>query len=207
MFENKPDHTGRGPSAPPAATLAHAASAAAETASPLGKAGALPPMVAFVGHSGSGKTTFVEQLIALLTDQGVRVAVIKHDLHGFEMDKPGKDTWRHKKAGAIATLISSPNKIGLVMDSGRDHTPEELLPLLHVADLVITEGYKRSNLPKIEIFRPDATGDKAPLRLQDPNLLALIADTDVKTDLPVFATADVAGVADFVRERFLSPAD
>lgn len=166
---------------------------------------ALPPIVGFVGHSGSGKTTFVEKLIALLTHQGIRVAVIKHDVHGFEMDKPGKDTWRHKKAGAVATLISSPEKIGLVMDSQRDHDPEELLPLLHFADLVITEGYKASRLPKIEVFRPEATGDESPLRLEDPNLLALIADVDVDVALPVFGTADVAGVAAFLTTRFLTP--
>jgi molybdopterin-guanine dinucleotide biosynthesis protein B len=168
--------------------------------------------VAFVGHSGSGKTTFVEKLIARLTDQGVRVAVIKHDVHGFEMDKPGKDTWRHKQAGAVATLISSPDKIGLVMDSDHDHSPQELLPLLHFADLVITEGYKRSQLPKIEVFRPEATGDEAPLRLNDPNLLALVSNHErplgeKATDLPIFSPQDVDGVAAFITARFLTPPD
>jgi molybdopterin-guanine dinucleotide biosynthesis protein B len=172
----------------------------------------LPPILAFVGHSGSGKTTFVEKLIARLTRQGVRVALIKHDVHGFEMDKPGKDTWRHKQAGAVATLISSPNKIGLVMDSEHDHSPEELLPLLHFADLVITEGYKSSPLPKIEVFRPEATGDEAPLRSNDPNLLALISDSkallaDMAIDLPIFSPRDIDGVATFIRERFLTPPD
>ncbi len=170
----------------------------------------LPPIVAFVGHSGSGKTTFVERLIALLTQEGIRVAVIKHDVHGFEMDKPGKDTWRHKKAGAVATLISSPNRVGLVMDSDRDHRPEELLPLLHFADLVITEGYKHSRLPKIEVFRPEATGDAVPLRLEDPGLLALISDSDallteLGVDRPVFSPSDVTAVANFLKARFLSP--
>lgn len=173
---------------------------------------ALPPIVAFVGHSGSGKTTFVEKLITRLTRQGVRVAVIKHDVHGFEMDQPGKDTWRHKQAGAVATLISSPDKIGLVMDSEHDHSPEELLPLLHFADLVITEGYKRSQLPKIEVFRPEATGDEAPLRLNDPNLLALVSDHErllgeKATDVPVFSPQDVDGVAAFITARFLAPPD
>jgi molybdopterin-guanine dinucleotide biosynthesis adapter protein len=201
MFENHRSRPAKGRTAAGSDNIGNPSAAAA-----------LPPIVAFVGHSGSGKTTFVEKLITRLTRQGVRVAVIKHDVHGFEMDKPGKDTWRHKQAGAVATLISSPGKIGLVMDSDRDHSPEELLPLLHFADLVITEGYKRSQLPKIEVFRPEATGDKMPLRQHDPNLLALITDSetlpaDKAIDLPIFGTQDVDAVADFIRARFLAPLD
>jgi molybdopterin-guanine dinucleotide biosynthesis protein B len=205
MLENNRDHAARAQFNAIGGDSRLKALAPAGAEAPLGKTAGLPPIVAFVGHSGSGKTTFVEKLIALLTRQGVRVAVIKHDLHGFEMDKPGKDTWRHKRAGAVATLISSPEKIGLVMDSERDHGPEELLPLLHFADLVITEGFKHSRLPKIEVFRPEATGDEAPLCLGDPDLLALISDRSVDVDVPVFATADVAGVAAFLRERLLAP--
>jgi molybdopterin-guanine dinucleotide biosynthesis adapter protein len=199
MFENRHNHPPQGQQATggnPSESQAFAAP--------------LPPIVAFVGHSGSGKTTFVEKLIACLTRKGIRVAVIKHDVHGFEMDKPGKDTWRHKQAGAVATLISSPGKIGLVMDSERDRSPEELLPLLHFADLVITEGYKRSQLPKIEVFRPEATGDETPLRLNDPNLLALITDSkhlpaQKAADLPIFSPREVDAVAAFLTGRFLAP--
>lgn len=160
----------------------------------------VPPIVSFVGHSGSGKTTFIEKLIHLLTSEGIRVALIKHDVHGFEMDKPGKDTWRHKKAGAVATLISSANQIGLVMDSEYDHQPEELLPLLPVADLVIIEGYKRSKCPKIEVFRPEATGDPQPICLTDPHLIAIISDAALSIDKPLFSLSDVVGVAGFIRE-------
>lgn len=162
-----------------------------------------PPIVSFVGHSGSGKTTFIEKLIRLLTSRGVRVALIKHDVHGFEMDKPGKDTYRHKKAGAIATLISSPKQIGLVMDSEYDHQPQELIPLLPAADLVIIEGYKRSNCPKIEVFRPEATGDPQPICLNDPHLLAVISDLPLDIDKPCFTLSDVAGVAGFIGEFLL----
>jgi molybdopterin-guanine dinucleotide biosynthesis adapter protein len=156
------------------------------------------PIVSFVGHSGSGKTTFIEKLIPLLVRANVKVAIIKHDVHGFEMDKPGKDTWRHKQAGAAATIISSADKIGLVMDTDCDHQPHELAFMLDFADVIITEGFKHSPYPKIEVFRPDATGDAGPLCLRDPQLLAVISDRTVASEVPVFGLDDFQPVADFL---------
>jgi len=157
-----------------------------------------PPIISFVGHSGSGKTTFIEKLIPLLVQAGVKTAIIKHDVHGFEMDKPGKDTWRHKKAGAAATMISSPNRIGLVMDADHDHLPHELAPMFSFADLIITEGFKRGPYPKLEVFRPEATGDQSPLCQKDPQLMAIITDTAVAVKVPVFRLDDMQAVADFL---------
>ena len=82
-----------------------------------------PPIVSIVGNSGSGKTTFLEKLIPEMIRRGFKVGTIKHDVHGFEMDKPGKDSWRHKRAGAHTTMISSPYQIGMVMDVDEDHNP------------------------------------------------------------------------------------
>ncbi len=163
-----------------------------------------PPIISFVGHSGSGKTTIIEKLIPLLAGAGLKVAIIKHDVHGFEMDKPGKDTWRHKKAGAAATIISSATQIGLVMDADHDHQPEELAPLLRFTDLIITEGYKRGSHFKIEVFRPAATGDPKPLCRNDPRLLAIISDDKIVTDRPVFGTYDIKAVADFLISHIAS---
>lgn len=159
------------------------------------------PIVSFVGHSGSGKTTFIEKLIPLLVEAGVKTAIIKHDVHGFEMDKPGKDTWRHKKAGAAATIITSARKIGLVMDSDHDHQPHELAFMLDFADVIITEGFKHGPYPKIEVFRPEATGDTAPLCIDDPQLLALISDRTVACEVPVFDLEEIQPVADFIVDR------
>lgn len=167
-------------------------------AAPTGSAGQAPPIISFVGHSGSGKTTFIEKTIPLLVKAGVKVAIIKHDVHGFEMDKPGKDTWRHKKAGAAATMISSHNRIGLVMDADHDHQPHELAVFFSFADLIITEGFKHGSYPKLEVFRPGATGDMAPLCRNDPHLLAVISDTAISCNVPVFGLEDVRGVADFL---------
>lgn len=174
---------------------------AGETASVKKPQGPYPPIVSFVGHSGSGKTTLIEKLIPLLANAGIKVAVIKHDVHGFEMDKPGKDTWRHKKAGAVATVISSATQIGLVMDADHDHSPEELVPYLSFADLIIAEGYKRWANPKIEVFRPAATGDADLICRNDPDLIAVISDTRVTAAVPCFNIADLTAVVDFLRSH------
>lgn len=157
------------------------------------------PILSFVGHSGSGKTTIVEKVIASLTGAGLKVAIIKHDVHGFEMDRPGKDSWRHKQAGAVATIVSSPSKIGLVMDSDHDHCPEVLAHLIEFADLILTEGYKKEPHPKIEVFRPHATGDDNPLCKDDPALLAIVSDEAIESRVPIFGTSDIEGVAAFIK--------
>lgn len=160
-----------------------------------------PFILSFVGHSGSGKTTFLEKLIPILAKAGLKVAVIKHTSHLFQMDKPGKDTWRHKQAGAMATVISSARQVGLVMDVDHDHQPAELAPMLSFADLIITEGYKSSPHAKVEIFRPEATGDAMPLCTQDPALLAVVSDAEITLDLPCFGTDDVQALADFLLDH------
>ncbi len=160
------------------------------------------PMISFVGHSGCGKTTFIEKLIPRLTGAGIRIAIIKHDVHGFEMDQPGKDTWRHKQAGAVGTIISSSRKIGMVLDADHDHTPQELSRLLGPTDLIIVEGYKKGTQAKIEVFRPHTTGDSAPLCLDDPQLIAVISDEPLDIGHPVFGTRDIDSVAAFIRDHF-----
>ncbi len=160
----------------------------------------LPPIVSVVGYSGAGKTTFLEKLILALTRRGYNVGTIKHDVHGFEMDKPGKDSWRHKKAGAATTIISSPNQIGVVMDVDHDHGPAELMPFLSRMDIVLTEGYKRGDTPKLEIFRPEAY--KEPICRDDENLLALISDEPLDFGVPRYSIDDIEGVVDFVTKHF-----
>lgn len=169
-------------------------------AMPWGDASAPPPMVACVGYSGSGKTTFLVKLIAEFHQRGLRVGTLKHDVHGFEMDRPGKDTWRHKQAGAAMTIISSPGRIGMVRDVDHDHQPQELRPLLGGMDLILVEGYKGSTLPKIEIFRPE-TG-KSPACRGDAHLVALVSDAPLDWGVPQFGLEDVAALADFITRKF-----
>ncbi|MFC1825529.1 molybdopterin-guanine dinucleotide biosynthesis protein B [Thermodesulfobacteriota bacterium] len=158
------------------------------------------PIVSIVGRSDSGKTTLIVNLIPVLINRGLRVGTIKHDVHGFEMDHPGKDSWRHKQAGSSISLISSPKKIGMVMDVDHDHTLDELAPLFPRVDIILAEGYKRGDKPKIEIFRP--AGDEKPLGVDDNTLIALVTDTDTGIDVPSFATDDSPGLVDFLVKRF-----
>lgn len=159
-----------------------------------------PPIVSIVGNSGSGKTTFIEKLIPEITRRDLLVGTIKHDVHGFEMDKPGKDSWRHKQAGASTTVISSPYQIGMVMDVDYDHKLDELLPLFPVVDIILTEGYKRGHYAKVEIFRPEIS--KEPLCKDDKNLLAPISDSIIDLDVPRFSPEDINKVAEFLISHF-----
>ena len=159
-----------------------------------------PPIISVVGFSGSGKTTLLEKLIPELTRRGIRVGTIKHHLHDFEMDRPGKDSWRHKHAGAAVTIISTPSQIGMSMDVEHDHKPQELIPFFAGVDIILTEGYKRENNAKLEVFRPEV--HEKPLLQGDAHLMALISDTPIDIGVPRFLTEDVEGLADFLISRF-----
>jgi molybdopterin-guanine dinucleotide biosynthesis protein B len=154
------------------------------------------PIICISGYSGSGKTTLMVKLIAILSSYGLHVGTIKHDVHGFDIDKPGKDSFRHKAAGASTSVITSPKKIGLVTDVDHDHSPEELLPFMPQADIILAEGFKRSRLPKIEVYRPE-TG-KGPACKEDPYLIAVVSDAELNWNVQQFNTADIEPLAAFI---------
>lgn len=156
----------------------------------------VPPIVPFVGYSGSGKTTVLVEVIAELTRRGFRVGTIKHHSHDFEMDIPGKDTWRHKKAGASATIISSPKRFGMVRDVDQEMTLESLFPLLTGVDLIVVEGYKRVSRPKIEVFRSEISD--TPACATDKYLVGLVSDTPIDLGVPRFSPHDVAAIVNFI---------
>jgi molybdopterin-guanine dinucleotide biosynthesis protein B len=164
------------------------------------KGHSLPPLVCIVGFSGAGKTTVTVGLVRALKKRGLRVGTVKHDVHGFEMDRSGKDSWRHKQAGASATIISSPAQIGLVRDVDHDHHPLAIVHLLGEMDIVIVEGFKRAELPKIEVFRKE--NDKPPACRNDHNLLAVVSDAHLGWCVPQYASNDFEGLADFVTGHF-----
>jgi molybdopterin-guanine dinucleotide biosynthesis protein MobB len=159
-----------------------------------------PPLVCVVGFSGSGKTTLMVGLIAALTRRGYKVGSIKHDSQGGRVDHPGKDSFRHKAAGAATAIIASPHQVAMVTDVDDEPGPEDLLPLMNHMDIVLAEGYKRSQLPKIEIYRPE-TG-KPPACKGDPHLLAVVSDAARDWGIPCFTPTDVDALADFVVRTF-----
>lgn len=158
------------------------------------------PILSFVGRSGSGKTTVIERLIPLLTARGIRVATIKHHLHAFDMDREGKDSYRHKLAGAKLAMIVSPKKLALVEDLDRELDLEGLLSRhIHDVDLVITEGYKTEDAPRIEVY--NVGEHEPPLSLGHGSLLALITDVPMDAPVPVLQRDDIGRLAEFVIEK------
>lgn len=162
-------------------------------------ASARPPVILLVGWSGSGKTTLMEKLVAELTGRGLRVATVKHDAHGFEMDQPGKDTWRHRRAGAVATALSSPTGFALVEQRTQERPLEAILPLLAGADIILAEGYKRLPYPKLEVIGPE--GQEDPACLDDPLLFAVAGDSPRSVNVPCLPRDDVAGLARLVLQQ------
>ena len=166
---------------------------------------AFPPVVCVVGHSDSGKTTLIENLIPELIHMGLRVGTVKHGSHGSEIDRPGKDSWRHIQAGSLTTILSSPTHIGLVKKVDHDYTLDELLPLFSNTDIVLAEGYKKEHKPKIAVFRSDL--EENPLDLEDSSLIAYVSDASVNADVPVIKKEDMTGLAGFLVDYFKLAAD
>jgi molybdopterin-guanine dinucleotide biosynthesis adapter protein len=161
------------------------------------------PIVPIVGKSDVGKTTFVEKVIRELKSRGHTVAVIKHHVHEFDIDQPGKDTWKFAQAGADTVAISSPGKSAVIQKTDHDLTLDELeQTLIHNVDIIIAEGYKRSTKPKVEVHR-QATSQE--LLCSEEELIALVTDEPLPMNVPQFDLDDPAGLVDLLEERFLKP--
>ena len=161
--------------------------------------------VSFVAKSGTGKTTMLEKVIAELKQRGYRVGVIKHDAHRFEIDYPGKDSWRLTQAGADTMLVSSPEKLALIKKHPEPPPVDEMIATYFAdVDVILTEGFKKSGLPKIEVHRLERSatlicrGDT-----HDPTLVAVASDSPLELDVPVLDINNTKQVADFVEKRFI----
>ncbi len=162
--------------------------------------------VAFVGKSGTGKTTLLEKVIPRLKDRGYRVGVIKHDAHRFDIDHPGKDSYRLTAAGADTMMISSPEKLALVKKHPAPPPVEESLSRYFPdVDIVLIEGFRSSALPKIEVFRRERSADLLCRgKENDPALRAVASDEPMELDVPRLDINDADTVADFLEREFLS---
>lgn len=161
--------------------------------------------VSFVAKSGTGKTTLLEKVIAELKSRGYRIGVIKHDAHHFDIDHPGKDSHRLTAAGADTMLISSPEKLAVVKQHAESPPIEELIATYFGdMDLILTEGFKKSGLPKIEVHRRERSATLLCRgELHDPSLLAVASDEPLELDVPVLDLNNPAEVADFVEKHFI----
>jgi len=160
------------------------------------------PVLAVVGYSGSGKTTLVVKLVEALTQRGYRIGTIKH-AHAFSVEREGKDTWRHRKAGADVSIASTQGEVVIVRKVSPNIQPEEIVrSYVTGVDLVLVEGYKRSKIPKIEVHRHEV-GEELFCQGNE-SLIAVASDTELSVEVPRFHLDDDQGIADFIEQKFLN---
>jgi molybdopterin-guanine dinucleotide biosynthesis protein B len=162
----------------------------------------MTPIVSVIGNSKSGKTTLITKLVQELKSRGYRVATIKHIPQRIDFDEPGKDSWRHIQAGSEATAVSSPDKIVLIKPVAQDATLDEIARLLgEDYDIILTEGFKHGNAPKIEVHRKDA----GPLLKDIKKLIGIVTDEPLETKARQFSFDDINGLADLLEKGFIKP--
>ena len=158
------------------------------------------PIVSFVGRSNSGKTTLIERVIPELVRAGYKVATVKHAGHGFDLDTEGKDSWRHKRAGASSVMVLSKGSMAMFADVSDQINVEEVRDrfLDQTYDLIIAEGWKHEGYPKIVIIR-EQVGE---IPVSTEGLLAVVSDRQIDLSVPLFGLDDVVGVAALIMKQF-----
>jgi molybdopterin-guanine dinucleotide biosynthesis protein B len=152
----------------------------------------------FAGWSGSGKTTLIEALVPRFVAAGLTVSLVKHAHHSFDVDRPGKDSYRHREAGCKEVLVSSEKRWVVMHELRGEPEPglDEQIKRVSACDLLLVEGYKRHPMPKLEIYR-EANG-KPLLHPEDPHIVAIAADVRLETPLPRFDLDDHDRIAEFI---------
>jgi len=162
----------------------------------------MPPIVSIIGRSKSGKTTLVEKLITELGSRGYRIATVKHTPHGMSFDKPDKDTWRYLEAGSVAAVASSEDKMVLIRPVASGMTFDDIARILgEDCDLILAEGFKQDDAPKIEVHRREV----GPLLSGIRKLVAVVTDEPVATKARQFGFADIKALADLLETGFIKP--
>ena len=162
------------------------------------------PIVCIVGLSDSGKTTLVVKLVRELKRRGYRVATVKHDVHGFDVDVPGKDSWRHAEAGSDCVFIAGPDKLVMIRRLERPPSLDDIAGYAVDIDIMLVEGFKRSDKPKIEVSRREK-GSR--LLCSAEELIAVATDQQFELPVPQFDLDDASGLIDLIVARFLRPGE
>lgn len=166
-----------------------------------------PVVISIVAKSGTGKTTLLEKIISELKERKYRVGALKHDAHRFEIDHKGKDSWRLTQAGADTMAITSPAKLALVKKNAEaeEKSPAEIIDQYFAdVDVVLTEGFKKNDFPKIEVHRKERSQSLLCRgKENDKSLLAVASDDNLTLDVPVFHINDFVGICDFLESHFL----
>ena len=171
------------------------------------KSDKIPAAVSFLARSGTGKTTLIVKIIKILSGRGYRVSSVKHTDHDFEADIPGKDSWRHKNAGAFSTMLISNGKAAFFsdVDSSFDAEIKTILPkYFGGSDIVIIEGFKDLKIKKVELMRKDIDGDLKPRFKNDAGLILVCADEFIKDlEVPQININDSEKIADFIENNII----
>ncbi|MBI2849371.1 MAG: molybdopterin-guanine dinucleotide biosynthesis protein B [Chloroflexi bacterium] len=163
------------------------------------------PIISVVGRSDVGKTTLLEKLLPEFKKRGYRVGTIKHDVHGFDLDKPGKDSWRMARAGSDMVAISSPDRVAVIRKVEEEWTADRIVHHFGAdLDIILTEGYKRGGAPKVEVYRKEKGGD---LLCSPEELVAIVTDERFPINVPHFHWDDTEGLVDLLEERFITHED
>lgn len=159
------------------------------------------PVVTVIGKSGAGKTTLLVQLIAEFKRRGYRVGTIKHHSHsGFDIDKPGKDSWRHAQAGSDHVVIAAPDKLASYRRLEQEMTLAEITTQMKDLDIILVEGYKRAGMPSIEVVRAALSTE---IISSPEQCFALVTDSLLPLSIPQFGAEDTDKLADLIEKRFL----
>ena len=162
----------------------------------------MQPIISVVGKSEGGKTTLLESLIVELKRRGRKVAIIKHTHHDFEIDEIGKDSWRLSQAGGDVVTVSSPRRFAIFKQVEQELSPQELAHfIVGDYDLILTEGFMRSNTLKIEVHRKEKGGK---LLCSPQQLLAVVTDEPLTVDVPQFSNDEVEKIVDLIENRVLA---